>query len=317
MAEYIELTMDELVKKINEVFDEKIKELKARPEPEAQIKANKAEMWKDTITKALTLGGVGIPADLYEDVLVALGKYGLFRQKAMNIPTKRDVKVPVGAEAIAYEVTEFNAIQELNLSLSLADFSLKKIAALVVLTNEMIESWDITDWITKTIAVALAKKEDAIGYSNVAGSSLSNIVTVTDLTALTYDTIATAAGYISEVFDGDAMWIVSRSAYRKLLALKDSQNRPLFEFNAGIKTILGYPFVRVADEMLPSDHYILFGSFSAVGFAYVPGMRLDSFNTGNVGAINLLQQDAIALRATERFNAKPLFADGWVVVKKQ
>jgi HK97 family phage major capsid protein len=313
---YIEMTLEDLEKKVAEIFDQKIKEMAQKPEPESRKEIQKAEMWKETIRKALSLSGTQIPAELYADVLTSMGKYGIFRQKAILIEAKRDTKVPVGAEAIAYDTSELGTIPELNLNLSLADFTLRKIAALVVVTNEMLESWDITNWITRTIALALAKKEDSIGISNVAESTMTTVVTVNGLSGITYDKLADVVGAISSNYDSTAMWLLSQSAYSQILKLKDSANRPLFDFQGGIKTIMGYPYIKLKDEMFPQNHYLLFGSFDAVGFAYVPGVRMDTFNTGNVGTINLLQNDAIALRATERFNAKPLFDGAWAVIKQ-
>lgn len=314
----IELTPEQLVEIIGKVFDERLSLLKqrAKAEPEAKNEINKTVLWKETIQKAITLGSLSLPAELYADVMQAVFDYGIVRANSIRIQATRNVKVPVMDEISAFQVSETGSITEANNPISFKDFTLSKIAALVVLTPELIETWDITNYLVRTMGLAIAKVEDQIGISNIATDTGQTLITVTALTSLTYDNLVSMMGAVSPVFQKNAMWILGQSAYTQIAKLKDSQNRPLIDFQGGLNTLLGKKFIVVPDSLFPTDYYALYGSFDAVVCAYDNAIRLETFTSGTVGTLNLIVNDAFAIRAVERYNAIPVFGSAFAVLKK-
>jgi len=315
----IELTQEQLVELIGKVFDERLNVLKerAKAEPEAKREIDKTILWRDTIQKAITLGSLSLPAELYADVMQAVFDYGIVRANAMRIPATRSAKVPVMGEITAYQVSEAEAITEGANPITLKDFSLSKIAGLIVLTPELVETWDISNYLVRTMGLAIAKVEDQIGISNIASDSNQTLATVTALTSLAYDSLVSMLGAVSPVFQKNAMWILGQSAFTQINKLKDTQNRPLVDFQGGMSTLLGKKFIVVPDSLFPADHYALYGSFDAVICAYDNAIRLETFTSGTVGTMNLIVNDVFAIRAVEKYNAMPVFGNAFAVLKKQ
>lgn len=317
MSDEIEFRPEELAEFIGKVFDEKIKQVwsNAKAEPEAREEINKMVAWKETIQKAITLGSLNLPAELYADVMQAVYKYGVIRANAIKVETNRSAKVPVMSEIAAYEVSETGSITEASNPISFKDFSLTKIASLVVLTPELIEAWDISDYIVRTMGLAIAKMEDKKGISNIASDTGTTAVTVTGLSALTYDNLVSMMSAVDVVFESNAMWVLGQSAYGQIYKLKDSAGRPLVDFQGGMNTLLGKKFIVVPDGIFPTDNYALYGSFDAVICAYENTLRIETFTSGVVGSLNLITNDAFAIRAVEKFNAMPVFSSGFAVLK--
>ena len=244
-----------------------------------------------------------------------------------------------------YDTDEAGHKKSTSLTYKQKTLAWKKWAGILPLTDELNEDSAVDLWndAIQRFSRAYAKKADQLVFTaNLSGGNNkkgilyetgTNQVTLAgdSIEDITYeDLVDMIYGVPSQSANTGAFWL-NRDIIPVLMKLKDDQNRPLWipSIREGAPaTILGKPYyeVSVLPSLTDSESslpFMAFGDLRYVTLGERTDIQMKVFDTGTVGGvgeddtegneINLMTQDAQALRAVKRMNAVVRFPEAFSV----
>jgi HK97 family phage major capsid protein/HK97 family phage prohead protease len=246
-----------------------------------------------------------------------------------------------------FDTAESGAKKSTALSYDSQTLLWRKFAAILPITDELTEDAAINLWADATarFARAFARREDELiftetaaggntkdGIVNVAGT---NPVTIADINALDYDDLVDMLLGIPSMSGNTGQFFLNRTMLAIVMKLKDDENRPLWlpSISTGAPaTILGRPYTET--EVLPSiddaeagDGIMVYGDLRYATLGERTSLNVKLFDSGIVGdpdevdqeanTVNLLTQDAQAMRVVKRMNGIVRFPAAFSVLKLQ
>ena len=295
-----------------------------------------AVVYRDTAAlKAMSTGddakgGYTVPTVISNEIIrKATTDYGvarrLFSVRNFSGPGNEVQLFTEGDEAVAFWTDEGAKKSSTGITLGIITLGLKKLAAIVPFTDELLEdtSLNLTELISSSVARAIAKKEDAAffngtgtPYTGMFNSTAVNIVrsASTTMTTVTTDQLQDVIDATPSEFAANGKFLLNRlfmSVYRKM---KDTTGRYLFNDATGGSpaSLMGYE--AIVSDIAPAPGaagvnkpILAFGDFKRAGVVATKGglavKLLDQatvWDTDNSTEINLAQQDMTALRFVER-----------------
>jgi len=277
-------------------------------------------------------GGYVIDSELNTEIQHLITEYGVARREfTVHELTKGSYTVNelVTDLTVAWADTETTSLLSTQFVLGQDTLTLKRLYAIVTLTNTLIEDSeiDLTSFIAERVAEGMAEKEDDAFFNGDGTSSYGsftgllnnnnlNTVTMSGSTFASMDADdlldmqdATPAGAMK-----NAKYYMHRTIMSIVRKLKDSQNQYIYQrpTESGPATIWGKPVVEV--EVMPDSGdtaantaFVIFGDLKkAAIFGYKGTIRAEMFSAGIVrnvadnGDINLITSDRKAVRFIER-----------------
>lgn len=291
-----------------------------------------------TALKALTTSdsdtpkaGYTVPEELEAEVArLVQDQYGIARREMKYMPFNgagNTRVIPTGGALSVFWTDEAGDIASTNATFGKATQTLKKLTAIVPMTDEIIEdsAINLTAYVADLFAEAVAKAEDDQFFDG-DGTVWTGILRNTSITA-----VALANGdnvgaditleKLQEVIDTtatpalrNAKWYMSKSVFGKIKMLKDGSGNYIFPALARGESneLLTYPVVLsdsfpASSVTTASRAMVLFGDLSK-GAVYgdKQGMRVKVSteatirNVADNADINLFEQDMTALRVVRR-----------------
>lgn len=222
----------------------------------------------------------------------------------------------------------------------------KKWAGILPMTDELSEDSAIDLWAdaTQRFARAFSRKEDQLVFTaNLSGgknkkgilyeTGTNEVLVPGDMADITYENLVDMIYGVPSQSGNTGKFYLNRTILPILAKLKDEEGRPLWlpSLSQGVpSTILGRPYVET--EVLPGFvendlnlPFMVYGNLRYVTLGIRKDIQMKMFDTGIVGGvgeededentINLLTQDAQALRAVKRMNAVVRFPEAFSVLK--
>ena len=285
-----------------------------------------------TGTGASPYGGYVVDAELDAEIRHLITEYGVARREmTVHELTKNTYKVNELATdlTVAWADTETASLLSTQFVLGQGTLSIKRLYAIVTMTNTLLEDSeiDLLSFTAERVAEGMAEEEDKAffkgdgtstygSYTGLLENSSLNEVTMAGTTFASIDADdlidmvdATPAGAHK-----NAKFYMHRTILSYIRKLKDSQNQYIYQTPSekGPATIWGYPVVLV--EAMPSKtdtaaatSFVLFGDLKkGAVFGYKGGIRAEMFRAGTVrnvandADINLITSDRTAVRFIER-----------------
>jgi len=274
--------------------------------------------------------GYTIPEVLEAEVQrLVLDQYGIARREMRYLPMSgsgSSRKITTGGALSVFWTDEEGDIASTQATFGRATQVLKKLSAIVPLTEELIEdsAINLTSYVADLFAEAVAKAEDDQFFDG-DGTVWTGLLRTTSITAVALGTGEDMTDITLEdlqaVLDGTATpalrngkWYMNKSVFGVIKLLKDGSSNYIFpDLARGTTTdLLGYPVV-LSDSCpaktvtTASRAMILFGDLSK-GAVYGDknGMQVKSSseatirNVADSADINLFEQDMVALKVTKR-----------------
>ena len=277
-------------------------------------------------------GGYLVNTELATEIQRLATEFGVSRREMRVITmTSHSMRIPLSLTDISvYWTGEAVAKKSTAPTFTQATLELKKIAAIVPMTDEFIEDseFDIFGYISEVAAEKIAEKEDLAfftgdgtsgfgSYTGLLNSANVNEVILSGaaFTDLTADDLmdlkdATAAGAIA-----NGKYYMHRTIMSIVRKLKD--NEGVFVYQApserGPATIWGYQVVEVevmpkASDSAAETSFVLFGDLrkacwvgvKANGLSFMSSNQATIRNVAGDADIHLFEQDMTALRFVER-----------------
>ena len=292
-------------------------------------------------------GGYLVPSILSSEIAHYVQESGAARQRMRYMPfsgpgNKRQIPKELSGVAVSW-VDEAGKKPLTTLTLTKIDHELKKLAAIAVLTEDLVEdsSFDILDYTARRIGEAIAREEDRVYFSGDIGSgdpfdgviNATGIVPVTmaagqGVADITADHLLTAIYAIpKEARSGSAFYLNSDVLFR-LQLLKDNENRYLVSrpmADSEPARIWGYPIYAV--DVLPgledNDVDMPFAIFANLQRTCVygdkMGLRVKMLDQATLtdaqgNSMNLAENDALAVRVHKRSGFACLHPEGIAVL---
>lgn len=334
--------VDAAASKIAEKAAKKITEARAKAaesvdDPKDKAKVNKeiqtfikALLQGDVATmKAVTTskvdtakGGFTIPETLETEILRVIEEdYGVARREmGYQRMENGEMKITTGGALSVYWTDEGAKKTSTEPTFGVVTLTLKKLAAIVPLTDEVIEdsNVDLLRYIADLFGEAIAKQED-LAFFNGDGTVFTGVANSDDVNEVKNDDGITDAN-LHAVIDATpsaalagAKWFGHRSVKSAIKALTDGSGNYLYpEFRKG-GDLLEFPFVSVeamptlSSVNLDGETFLLFGNLKkAAIYGETPGiaMKVSSEatirNVADSADIHLFEQDMTAIRAVKR-----------------
>ena len=254
------LPKDEEERKCGDKEERALEEEKAF---ESYIRGTVLNERASNLTPAVTSGGVLIPTTIANRIIKKVYNICPILEKSTKYNVKGKLELPFYDEstqsitvawATEFQELESNVGKFTNITLTgyLA-------GALSLISRSLINNaqFDIVAFVVDRMAYDIARFiENALlnGSGDVTGlSTVSNIVTTASETAITADDLISAQGKIKDVFQGNAIWIMSENTRTQIRKLKSSTGSYLmteiYDLSSPFKnTLLGKP-VYVSDNM--------------------------------------------------------------------
>jgi HK97 family phage major capsid protein len=285
---------------------------------------------KGIVTKDHTTAATSeiVDTEISFEILHLMEEYGAARQLFRTLAlTKHNYKAnELDSDVSVAWVDEGNSISSTSVTVTDNTLDLGKLAAIVTMTNELLEDSevDLIGFITRRVAEQMAKAEDErflahddTGLIYVADVSLElNSASLADETDVEFaDKLLDLQGEVSKSVRDRGRYVMSWDMFAKVRKLRDDNNQPLFKHlsEEGPNTIHGKPVV--ISDVLPSpsdattagDPVLMFGDFErGCVLGYKGGIRIDRADSGVVNNNNLFETDRQAVRFVQR--------SGWVQV---
>jgi len=289
--------------------------------------------WGDTATlKDMSStpadGGYTIDDELSAEIETLTTQYGVFRRES-NLVTlsKGDLKINnLATDIDVYWTDEAAAKTSDQVTVGQVTLSLKKLAVIVPMTDELLEDTeiDLVGYVTSRIAENMAREEDE-QFFNGSGSPFTGVLQDTNVNVVTM-----ASTSIINISADDLINMVDATPQGALANGKYYLNRTIMSFIRKLKsddgiyvyqapsaqgpaTVWGYPVVDV--EAMPNKSadaantgFVIFGDLrkgawmgqKAGGMRVALSTEATIRNTDDDADINLFRQDMTALRVVER-----------------
>ena len=279
-------------------------------------------------------GGFLVP-EVFETELISLREeFGVARQECRVRPMTTDVhRIPRRADTLTpYFVGEASAITESTQSFEQVSLIAKKLAVLTTISSELDEDsfLNVADDVAGEIAYAFAKREDeclflgdgtstygginglvgAMGSASVVATGEMGADTLAGAQAvITIESLMRAMAALPQYADNkNAKWYFHKTVYHDLV-----QNRAL---NSGgvtsteilndkvVPQLFGYPvvFSQVLPNLSTLTDTLRIGYFGDMSSAVSFGDRRSTSIQVSDQAMDVFEQDEIAVRGTERFD---------------
>lgn len=293
---------------------------------EVRVKANLSE-------GSVTGGGYLVPEEFKAEILRLAPLYGVIRANSRMIPMKYDIlNIPAAGATnqSAIWTNEAAQILQTNPNFDQVTLTIKKLAAIPKVTNELLQDADVSvvQYLAELIAEAFAKAEDAQGFQGIGSpfigvtqstGSPSRAVCASTISSLSYpDLIAVTGDIYANALSG-AKFYLHRSVIAMIKAITTTTGAPLFP--AGLTDIFGFPLVSTEAVFSVSDcggstAATCFGVFGDLRKGYAMGERgsitMAMSSEATVDSDNLFEKDMVALRAIERVAMGVLLPSYWV-----
>ena len=336
--------------------EDKIKEKHARYNTYLKGFTNAILSGDDAMAKEMTTDSTGSPfagyavdSELSVEIRHLTSVYGVARREFFSTPLSKN---SYEANALATDVTvawvaEAAVIPSTQIVLSQQELKLKKLAAIVTLTRELIEDEevDLFSFIATRVAEGFAQAEDRAFFMGTGGADTANggftgitqnasvpVVRLTGaLSTITVEKVYEMQDVLPEGAHANAKYYGNRTVKSLVRLLKDGASQYIYNDpinNSGFATLAGKPFVsvevmtRAADVAATDGVALLFGDLRKSSIlGYKNGLVADRFNAGtvrNVAAnadINLITTDREAVRFVSRVGAITILPTAVVVLK--
>lgn len=339
LMEHIEKELEKKEKKLGAYNQEEDEEDSPEEKNEKFMKMlqnvyqNNKVVNKDFTTKAMdtTAPSEVIDEEVSFDIMSADEEYGVAREL---FRTHELTKNQYSANELATDVSvgwvgEAGTISATEIEVTQNTLELKKLAAIVVMSREILEDAeiDLRSFLTDRIGRAFANEEDRVFFNGDTGSGdpLDGLLQRSDVEELIMDTGDTSTDamngdYLLELQEevpqtvrDNGSYVMSFSVFNVVRKIKDDNNNPIYKDLAGEgpDTVHGKPVV-ISDVFPPASgvsaavSFVLFGDFSrGCVLGTKGGVRIDSAISGVVADEdstdqNLFETDQVALRFIER-----------------
>lgn len=218
-----------------------------------------------------------------------------YTKGALSIPvygTDASADSPTGDIAAAYQGAEFTALTAGQGKFTSVDLTGYALGALTVISNKLINNTDINivakveELMTEAFRVKLERELIHGTSGKMTGAvSTTNKKTLTTyaLSGITFDVLIDMQAMVPQIYQSNAMWIMSNKTFTALRKTKNSQNDYLMkdvETGFGWK-ILGSP-VYLSDAMDEADAQegfpVLYGDFSGMALKIAKQLELQVLN---------------------------------------
>jgi len=341
------MTKEELKTLIKEEFENLIeiqRKLYKEPEPDQKKAAmDKMVEFVRSLSKGLTegtdsAGGYLVPEEFRAEVLRIAKDVGYAMRLATQIPMKTDtMNIPSLASSVSVGwVTEGNAASESTPTFGQVQLSAKKMMALTVISNELLEDAgvDVVNLLTTLFGEAIAEEIDkqvftgsGSPFTGILNNSNVNITTMgsgdTTYDKVDFDDLINVVASVDANAKKGAAWFMHPTVVAVIRKLKDSNGQYLWAPPVGGQpaTILGYPVYEIIDMPATSDSsqankaFIAFGNLKYVYLGIKGDMSVDVLKEATIGSTNLGETDQRALRIKQRIGFAIALPDAFGVLK--
>lgn len=214
------------------------------------------------LTPAQNSAGVTIPTTIADKIIKKVYDICPILERSTKYNVKGKLDIPyydneTSSITVAYQ-TEFVAVTSSNGSFTKIELDGYLAGALSKISRSLINNskFDIVAFVVDEMAYQIARfieHELLIGTENkVTGlSTLTNVVTSASATAITSDELIDVQDSVKDVYQNNAIWIMSTKTRTAIRKLKDEMGRYLLQDDISApfgKTLLGKP-VFVSDNM--------------------------------------------------------------------
>lgn len=241
----------------------------------------------------MTIGNNGavIPQTIAKKIVAKVYDISPILAKATRFNVKGNLEIPVypatGTGLSVGYATEFT-----DLTSSTGDFTKVElkgfvIGALSIVSKSLINNadFDLVGFVVDRMGYEIAKFIEGQlinGTSQkIAGlSDCTNVKTLTSTSAITGDDLIALQGMVKDIYQDNAMWVMSSATRDYLRTLKDSENRYLLNDDISApfgKTLLGRP-VYVSDnanDIGASKKVIYYGDMSGLGVKFAEEINIE------------------------------------------
>lgn len=288
---------------------------------------------KEMNTGDSSYGGYAVDSELSAEIRHLVTEYGVARREMTTMQlSKNSYKAnELVADVSTYWVSEGAIINSSQVQIGQNELSLKKLATIVTMTNELLEDEeiDLFGLIADRVSEGFAQKEDEAFFKGDGTStygSFTGLLESSNVNEVSMDSgdgsfADITADYLINMVDSTPKGALSNSKFylhRSIMSyirkLKDDNGQYIFQSpsQGGPATIWGYPVVEVEAMPASSDDatdtsFVLFGDLKkGCIFGYKGSIRAKRFDAGVVrntdddGTINLITEDREAMRWVER-----------------
>jgi len=220
----------------------------------------------------------------------------------------------------------------------------RKFAAILPITDELSEDSAIDLWAdaTNRFARAYARQEDNLVFNETSGSSPknkgitqvsgTNVVEIANLADLSFEDLVDMIYGVPSASGDNGRFFLNRTMLGEVMKMKDQNDRPLWlpgVASGAPATILNRPYeltevLNSVDDADAGEAIAVYGDLKFVTLGERNSLSVKIFDTGLVGdpddedqsdQINLMTQDAQAMRVVKRMNAIVRFPAAFSVLK--
>jgi HK97 family phage major capsid protein len=308
------------------------------------LKRNDYATLKDLSTDVDASGGYTVDEELRAEIHGLVTEYGVSRREmtvlTMSAPTIKLNKR--GTDVSVYWTDEMGAKTSTDFTISQVSLTLNKLAAIVPMSDEILEDSeiDLVSYTASRVAEKIAEQEDEAafngdgsstygGYTGIL-SGAGNTVTMTGTTfaSIDADDILDMIDALPTGHQANAKFYIHRTNMSHIRSLKDTTGAYIYQrpSESGPATIWGKPVVEV--EVMPTSSdsaantaFVLYADLKKSSYVGIKGgLKMDVSNQATVtstesGDLNLFRQDMTALRFVERWGYVNLLTDAAVVLK--
>ncbi len=288
-----------------------------------------------------------VDTEISFEILNVIEEYGVARELFRNHQlTKNKYRAnELDADISVAWVDEGEDIDASTFSVTENVLELEKLAALAIMSNELLEDSEINieNFLMERVGELFAKEEDEVflaGDSNETGVPVDGLLyvdsveeyqmetgedSVTDMDA---DDLLFMQEELPSTSRDAGVYVMSFSVFNHVRTLKDNDDRYIYQHIAdeGPDTIWGKPVVVAEgmpekDDVDPEESFLLFGDFDrGAVLGYKGGIRVDSAMSGYVkdsgnSDVRLFQSDRQAIRFIERVGYVHVLEDTIVRLK--
>ena len=268
-------------------------------------------------------GGYLVPKPLSDRIYKALVQDSIARQE-MTVVTMTSETLDLTAlstRPTVYYVSEGDEITESQQAYARKTLTAEKVAAIVVMSNEVLEdaNVDLINEYVGMIAEGFVVEENkaffntcaAAGITGIIQDASTNVVTMgsglVDFSDIDYATLKSMVYALSAKDRSGAKWCMHGDVIAHVAGLVDGNSRPIwFDAVAGQPArLLGFPVVE--NDGMPSDtdsavstEFITFGNYKNYMIGDRKALTTKVLTEGTVGGVNLATKDSTGVRAIAR-----------------
>src|SRR3990172_6949138 len=293
---------------------------------------------KDAMDTSTGVGEANLPpTEFIAEIRRLEEQYGVARRFADVRSTDRTsiTGIKGNADVSIYETAEAGVKTGTKVTYLPFELTFKKFAAIAPVTDELLEDSAVAIWadLTSRFARAYAKKEDELVFT-VAATGIINLGGVAPIAIIgdsiediTFDEVNRAIYSVPTPSMQNGRFYFHRTILGVLQRIKDTQERYILTPGPDgpvSGTLWGVPYeltevLTSLDNDAAGTPFIVFGDLKNTILGDRTRMTAKIFDTGSVvdadeEDLNLLTQDAQAMRVVKRFNALTVFEEAYAVI---